>query len=286
MSENSSVHRAAAEGFSSGAETYVRGRPDYPTQALDWLRNVLGLGAGKTVVDLGAGTGKFTRVLLATDASVIAVEPVAPMLERLRRDLPESPQSPGGSEPAASSGLATSSGLAASPRLATLAGTAEHIPVASASVDAVVCAQAFHWFATPAALAEIHRVLKPGGALGLIWNQRDESVDWLAALGKLFERYEGDAPRMKSGEWRKVFPAPGFTPLQEVRFPHTHVGPPERVIIDRFMSVSFIAALSAAERQQALTEIRNLIARSSALAGRSEVSVPYVTMAFHCRREN
>jgi SAM-dependent methyltransferase len=254
MSEKPSVHRAAAEGFSSGAETYVRGRPDYPPRALDWLRNSLGLGAGKTVVDLGAGTGKFTRVLLTTGAEVIAVDPVLPMLALI---------------PAAR-------------RLRALAGTAEQIPVASGAVDAVVCAQSFHWFATPAALAEIHRVLKPGGAFGLIWNQRDESTSWVAALGEIFNRYQGDAPRMASGEWRKLFPAPGFGPLHEAHFPHTHVGPPDRVIIDRAMSVSFMAALPATERDRVTAEIRRLIDATPLLAGRTEVSVPYVTMAFHC----
>src|SRR3954471_16020509 len=107
MSEKPSVHRAAAEGFSSGAEAYVRGRPDYPPQALDWLRDALGLRPGKTVVDLGAGTGKFTKVLLATGADVIAVDPVMPMLDRLRSALP------------------------AARRLRALAATAENIPLAS-----------------------------------------------------------------------------------------------------------------------------------------------------------
>jgi SAM-dependent methyltransferase len=276
MSESPSVHRAAAEGFASGAETYVRGRPDYPPQALEWLRKEIGLGVGKTVVDLGAGTGKFTKVLLTTGAKVIAVDPVMPMLDRLRRELAGSPQSPGGSE----SRSAESGGSL----LTAVAGTAEKIPVASGSVDAVVCAQSFHWFATPAAVAEIHRVLKPGGVFGLIWNQRDESVSWVADLNQMLARYQGDAPRMISGEWRKVFPAPGFGPLHESHFPHAHIGAPDRVIIDRFMSVSFIAALSAADREQVLTQLRDLIARTPSLAGRSEVSVPYVTVAFHCRK--
>lgn len=257
MSQDPSVHRAAAEGFASGAETYVRGRPDYPPEALDWLRNELGMGAGKTVVDLGAGTGKFTKVLSTTGANVIAVDPVMPMLDRLRRELPS---------------------------VEAVAGNAEHIPLGSASLDAVLCAQSFHWFATPAAIAEIRRVLKPDGVFGLIWNQRDESVPWIAELGRLFERYQGDAPRMVSGAWRKVFPAPGFGPLHETRFAHSHVGAPERVIVDRFMSVSFIAALPAAEREKVLTQVRELIARTPSLAGCSEVSVPYVTMAFHCRK--
>jgi SAM-dependent methyltransferase len=250
------VHRAAAEGFSSSADLYVRGRPDYPPQALQWLRDSLGLGDGKTVIDLGAGTGKFTRVLLTTGARVIAVDPVSPMLDRLRRDVP-------GAE--------------------AIAGDAEHIPVAPGAVDAVVCAQSFHWFSTAAAVAEIRRVLKSGGAFGLIWNQRDESVPWVAQMGRIFERYQGDAPRAPSGAWRKVFPARGFGPLHEVRFAHTHVGPPERVILDRFMSVSFIAALPAAERTDVEAQVRALIDRTPELARHSEVTVPYVTVAYHCR---
>ena len=165
-----------------------------------------------------------------------------------------------------------------------LAGTAERIPITTASVDAVVCAQSFHWFATPAAVAEIRRVLKPGGAFGLIWNQRDESASWVAELGKLFDRYQGDAPRMASGEWRKVFPAAGFGPLHEVHFPHTHVGPPERVIVDRTMSVSYMAALPESERERVIEEIQALIDATPVLAGRTEVSVPYVTMAFCCHK--
>jgi SAM-dependent methyltransferase len=146
-----------------------------------------------------------------------------------------------------------------------------------------VCAQSFHWFATPAAIAEIRRVLKPGGVLGLIWNMRDESVDWVAQLGKIFVPYEGDAPRMASGKWRKGFPAPGFGPLQETRFAHTHVGPAEQVIVDRVTSISFIAALPLSEREAVAAQVRNLINTIPALASRAEVGVPYVTQAFHLR---
>ena len=256
MSDNPSVHRAAAEGFAAGAETYVCGRPEDSNQALDWLRDVVGLGDGKTAVDLGAGTGKFSKLLLATGARVVAVDPVMPMLERLRRDV---------------------RGVEA------VVGNAEQIPLAAASVDAVLCAQSFHWFATRAAVAEIRRILKPGGVLGLIWNQRDESVEWVAQLGKLLARYEGDAPRMISGKWREVFPAPGFGPLLEAHFAHAHTGPVEQVIVDRVTSISFIAALPAVERETAVSRVRELIDASPSLAGRAEVTFPYVTMASHCR---
>ncbi|MFL6577061.1 MAG: class I SAM-dependent methyltransferase, partial [Povalibacter sp.] len=194
------IHRLAAHGFQAGAQTYVKGRPDYPSEVIAWLRDQLGLQNGRTVLDLGAGTGKFLPRLLATDAHVIAVEPV----EAMR---------------AALSG--------AFPQVEVRAGRAEAIPLESGSVDAVTCAQAFHWFATRPALAEIHRVLKSDGALGLIWNVRDESVEWVRALTGIIQPFEGDAPRYQSLEWRAVFPAEGFSELKEFSVAHAHVGPPE-----------------------------------------------------------
>ncbi|WP_422775132.1 class I SAM-dependent methyltransferase, partial [Pseudomonas aeruginosa] len=166
-------------------------RPDYPPEIAAWLRETIGLHAGMTVIDLGAGTGKFTPRLLETGAQAIAVEPVPQMLEKLS---------------------------AALPQVKTLAGTAEAIPLPDESVDAVVCAQSFHWFATPQALAEIRRILKPGGKLGLVWNMRDARVGWVRKLNQIVDRHEGDAPRFYTGEWPKFFPFKGFEPLQEQVF--------------------------------------------------------------------
>jgi SAM-dependent methyltransferase len=251
------VHPAAAEGFARGAQTYARGRPDFPPAVREWLRNDLGARAGETVLELGAGTGKFTKYLLATGAEVAALDPVAEMLAELKRALPGTH---------------------------TLLGSAMSIPLGDNTIDIVVCAQAFHWFANSAALSEMRRVLKPGGRLGLIWNVRDSSVDWVSTLTTLIAPYEGDAPRYDHGEWRKLFPAEGFTPLVERCMPHGHTGPPERVIVDRIASISFIAALEDAERQRLLTHVRELIATTPSLAGRSEVTFPYVTMAYHSVR--
>jgi SAM-dependent methyltransferase len=257
LSGSNTVHPSAAQGFARGADTYVRGRPDFPPAVREWLRDELRLDERSVALELGAGTGKFTARLLETGARVIAVDPVEQMLAQLKRN---------------------TSGTTA------LIGTAEQIPLADSSVDAVVCAQAFHWFATSAALAEIHRVLKPNGVLGLIWNVRDQSVDWVAKITTLIAPYEGDAPRYDKGEWRKVFPAQGFGPLRETRIPHAHIGPPERVIVDRVASISFIAALASDERAKLLARVRELIAGTPALAGRDEVSFPYATMAYHCVR--
>ncbi|SMF00288.1 Methyltransferase domain-containing protein [Tistlia consotensis] len=250
------VHRAAAEGFQAQATTYARGRPDYPPAVAGWLRDDLGLAAGGIVVDLGAGTGKFLPRLLATGATVLAVEPVAGMRAEL---------------------------TARHPEVEARACSADAIPLADASLDAVVCAQAFHWFANRRALAEIRRVLKPGGRLGLIWNVRDESVDWVAALTRILEPYEGDTPRFRSLDW-SLFPADGFGPLVERRYPQGHSGPAEQVILDRMLSVSFIAALPAEEREAVAAAIRRLIAATPALAGRAEVTFPYETRAYSCTK--
>lgn len=250
---NSNIHHAAATGYTATADTYVKGRPDYPPEVSSWLRATLGLGPGKTVLDLGAGTGKFTPRLVDTGATVIAVEPVPAMLAKL---------------------------AAALPQVRALAGTATAIPLPDASVDAVVCAQAFHWFASAAALDEILRVLKPGGKLGLVWNLRDAGVPWVARLDAIVNRAEGDTPRYYTGAWRRVFPHAGLTHLQETHFSHAHTGTAEDVLFNRVRSTSFIAALPPQERQRIDEEIGRLIASEPSLRGRSAISVPYATAAF------
>jgi SAM-dependent methyltransferase len=257
MSKSPPIHPAAATGFAAGAETYQQGRPDYPAGLVGWLRDDLGLAPGRSVVDLGAGTGKFTPSLRATGARLVAVEPVDAMRAQL---------------------------VAAHADVEALAGDAEHIPLPDGSLDAIVCAQAFHWFASRAALAEMRRALKVGGALGLVWNMRDESVDWVATLTRLMTPYEGDTPRYSSENWRKVFPADGFSPLVERSFAYEHIGPPERVIVDRVLSTSFIAALPDDERARVAERARALISATPSLAGRAEVAFPYQTRAYSCRR--
>jgi SAM-dependent methyltransferase len=251
------IHRSAADGYSVTAATYVKGRPDYPPEVDTWLRGDLALCNGKTALDLGAGTGKFLPHLRGTEASVVAVEPVAAMLAQL---------------------------VNCNPGIHAKQGSAEHIPLADASVDAVVCAQSFHWFANASALNEIRRVLKMGGVLGLIWNIRDESVAWVASLTTIFDAHKADAPRYRTQAWRRVFPAAGFAALCEQRFSHGHTGPPEHVIIDRVLSTSFIAALPATKRNRVAAQVRQLIARTPDLAGKSEVTMPYVTAAYSCQK--
>jgi SAM-dependent methyltransferase len=247
------VHHSAAAGYKTAADTYVKGRPDYPPQVTEWLNATLGLDRHKTVIDLGAGTGKFTGRLVATGAQVIAVEPVAQMLEKLSDAWPD---------------------------VLAVSGTATDLPLPDASVDVLICAQAFHWFASSEALTEIARVLKPGGQLGLIWNLRDTQVSWVPKLDAIVNALEGDTPRYYTGAWRTAFPHPAFTPLHVERFHHSHTGSPEDVIFNRVRSTSFIAALPDAQRAKVDEQIRALIIAEPELRDRDVVTVPYETAAY------
>lgn len=249
---NDQLHHATG-GYKTAAATYVKGRPDYPPQVSDWLSATLGLDNHQTVIDLGAGTGKFTGRLLATGAQVIAVEPVAQMLEKLAD---------------------------AWPQVLAVHGTATDLPLPDSSVDVVVCAQAFHWFASAEALTEIARVLKPGGRLGLIWNLRDTRVSWVPKLDAIVNALEGDTPRYYTGEWRKAFPHPAFGPLQVQQFHNGHTGSAEDVLFNRVRSTSFIAALAEAQRARVDEQIQALISSEPELRGRDVVTVPYETAAF------
>ena len=176
------IHHAASRGFEAAVEHYERGRPSYPDDAVTYLVRELGIGAGRDVVELGAGTGKFTELIVTTGARIIAVEPVAGDARGARAQLSDRQ---------------------------VVDGTAEEIPARDAAPTRWSAAQAFHWFDGERALPEIHRVLRPGGALGMIWNVRDEASDWSERLTEIFDRLAGEgAPRYRAGRWREAFEGP------------------------------------------------------------------------------
>lgn len=226
------IHHAAAEGFERGAAAYERGRPGYPRDAVDWMVAHLGIASGSTVVDLGAGTGKFTRLLQATGARLIAIEPVTAMREQLER---------------------------AVPGIEVIEGTAESMALGDGSVDAVVAAQAFHWFATAKALDEIHRVLRPGGGLGLIWNRRDLRDPLQAALDAIVRPHRGEAPAHERDRWRDVvYGNRQFEPLAERQFSFEQPVDQEGAV-DRVVSTSFIASMEDGARARIIAQVRGLV---------------------------
>src|ERR1700753_2775966 len=154
MTEGSASFDAHATSFGGAAAAYERGRPPYPPEALDWL---LPPGA-RRVLDLGAGTGKLTRELVARGLDVVAVEPLEGMRAELSRVLPGTP---------------------------VRAGSAEEIPLPDGAVDTVLAAQAWHWVTPERAAPEVARVLRPGGTLGLVWNERDEREPWVSRLHQI-----------------------------------------------------------------------------------------------------
>jgi SAM-dependent methyltransferase len=232
----SGIHPAAAVGFARSAEAYERARPDYPLVALEPLR----LSPDMVILDLAAGTGKLTRLLAGSGATVIAVEPVAEM----RAALPASVQ--------------------------VLEGTAERIPLDTASADLVTVAQAFHWFEGDAALVEIHRVLRPGGRLALVWNRRVTEDPVNRAIEAILGPHRAEVPTHRWNHWRATFERTTlFGPLEE------HVFPTEQHLdadgmADRIGSISFIASLPDERRAKVLDEAR-------ALAAGGTVTVPYRT---------
>jgi ubiquinone/menaquinone biosynthesis C-methylase UbiE len=245
-----------ATAFDDAAQEYERGRPGYPREAIDALIRELHLDRRSVVVDLAAGTGKLTRDLTQRFNEVIAIEPLAAMREQLAR---------------------------AAPAARALEGAAERMPLADASADAVVVAQAFHWFDGRRALDEIARVLKPGGGLALLWNttpwERREGP-WFSQLDDLLEDSRADLSvmrRHRSGKWRGAFDGERrFEPLRAATFDN-----PQRVALDEFLanlaSRSYIARLDAAARQELLAEVSDILGQPGAPIEAGLVVVPMQT---------
>jgi SAM-dependent methyltransferase len=246
------THRLV-EGFDLAASAYERGRPEYPGEAIDLLVGELGLGSGHRAVDLGAGTGKLTRALAARGVEVLAVEPAAGMRAEFARRVPGVP---------------------------VVDGTAEAIPLPDTCVDAAVSGQAFHWFDVPQAAREISRVVRPRGGVGLVWNYRDESIPWIAELGRIIDAHDPGAPRIRRRAWRAPLEATGrFEPLKSREFRFVHRLDPATVVA-RALSVSFIAVLPPSQQTAIAAEVRALLARDPATREKPEVELAYRTEVY------
>jgi SAM-dependent methyltransferase len=241
------VHEVAAAGFGDAAD-YEAARPGYPPDAVAWFAEQLGIRAGARVCDLAAGTGKLTRLLVPLGADVIAAEPVAGMRAQFRTVLPDT---------------------------TLVASTAEHLAFANERLDAVIVAQAWHWFDHDRAAAEVRRVLRPGGRLGLLWNARDRSIDWVDEVWSIMDRVEKRAPWRNHDSWRTdSIEMEGFGVSALTEFRHEQVLPPAAVV-QRVASVSHVAVLPDAERAAVLDEVRAVLAGHDVTRGQTVVSLPY-----------
>jgi ubiquinone/menaquinone biosynthesis C-methylase UbiE len=226
------VSRRSTRPFTR-AVSYEQARPGYPQEAVEWLIDQMAIGPSTIVVDLAAGTGKLTRALLPTGARVIAVEPERSMRTVLRTVIGH---------------------------IEVVGGTAEAIPLDAASADAVTVAQAFHWFQASDALAEIHRVLRPKGSLGLIWNIRDLKQPLQAGLQAILDRYGADVPTHAATHWLEGFETTAlFTRLKKRQFHWEDQRDAQRFLAFA-ASLSQLASLPNDTRDAALGEIQQLTA--------------------------
>lgn len=225
----SGVDPIAAAGFGSAADVYERARPSYPPDAVEWLVSRTGLGPGRTVADVGAGTGKLTRLLVGSGARVVAVEPVAEM-----RALIEGAEA--------------------------VDGTAEELPFPDGSIDVVTVAQAFHWFDHARALPEIHRVLRPGGWLALVWNMRDLENPLQRGVEDLLRPYRGNLVPQRQGAWRAPLADSKLFGREEVRYFRIEQRFTVQDLRDRVASTSFVAVLAEEERAALLERVSGLAA--------------------------
>ena len=240
-----------ATSFGAQAGDYEIGRPEYPFDAVAWMLEQMPTGS-RRVADVGAGTGKLTRVLAqAPDAEVVAIDPDAAMLATLRGVVPGVP---------------------------TYVGSAERLPLPDASVDAVVLGQAWHWVEPVAASDEIGRAVRSGGVLGLIWNIRDDRVDWVRRLTEIMH---GSHAEIMLAEGDPVVAAP-FGPLEQEQW--EWVRPITRDLLHRMAaSRSYIITASDAEKARIRRDLDALFDELG-LHGDATIDLPYVTRAYRTIR--
>jgi SAM-dependent methyltransferase len=237
---------ARSRSFETVAAEYELRRPDYPEEAIGWAAGKLGLGPGARVVDVGAGTGKLTRGLVAGGFEAIAVEPGAPMLEQLRAAVPEA---------------------------VALEGPAESIPLPDASVDGAFAAQAYHWFDHTRAVPELNRVIRPGGGLALLWNWWDERDPLQRELGELIG-YAGHEPYRD-----EELPAePWFRELGRTIIETTGESSPDDLVGYLATASAFLTA-ERRDRRESLRAVRKLASRYG-----ERFPLPRLTYAFAFER--
>lgn len=238
----------ATRGFDNGA-LYNSARPDYPLAAIDYLVSTFHLDNSSHVLDLGAGTGIFSRQIVPFVGRLTAVDPSTSMRASLSAE---------------------------SPGVEVLEGSDVAIPLEDHSVSAVFAAQAFHWFDPPRALVEIHRVLTLGGGLGLIWNERDESVEWVRELG-IAMHWNVEQPYRTGTDFSEAVAAGPFTDVTRVQFAHSQTLTREG-LFRRVLTTSYISIMDDGSRKKLMRGVEHVV------EGLGEPLVlPYVTDVYTAR---
>jgi ubiquinone/menaquinone biosynthesis C-methylase UbiE len=246
----SELQHPESRGFELVADLYERARPGYPPEAVRWTAERLDLRSGRTVLDLGAGTGKLTRALVETGADVIAVEPGDAMRAELERVLPE---------------------------VRSLRGSGESIPFPDRSVDAITIGQAFHWFRFDEALPEMHRVLRSEGGVALLWNARDQESPLQREINELLEPFVPSGRAVAPNTSSYLAESPLFHSFEQRTFRFAQELDADG-LAGRILSISFVAASTPAKREELERKLRELAARSSGV-----VEFPYVTDVYVSR---
>jgi ubiquinone/menaquinone biosynthesis C-methylase UbiE len=250
------VNAISAQGFEKAATVYEEARPSYPNEVIDLIKSLCD--KPNIIIDLGAGTGKLTRLLGPLDArEIIAIEPTSSMRENLQK-IP----------------IITK----------IIDGTAEHIPFENNTIDMIICGQSFHWFANHRALAEINRVLKPNGLLILVWNFQDNSErEWAKKISDYIDSFGPvGAMRFKSMEWKKAFDNQTFfSALQHKQFKNNHRATRD-LLLKRILSTSFIAALPSEQQTKLIDEIQKMMENEEEVRNLQEFDVPLLTDVYWC----
>ncbi|GGF49473.1 hypothetical protein GCM10011519_24280 [Marmoricola endophyticus] len=227
--------------FGGVADRYDRARPGYPVEAARWLTG----DAPARVLELGAGTGKLTRTLVELGHNVMASDPDERMLAVLEQRAPGAHVRTHG---------------------------AEDVPLPDAIADVVISAQAWHWFDHERAIPEIARVLKPGGVLALVWNERDETVPWVARLGRLMGSNDNQDDQVAA-----LRDQPEFPEIEEATFRHwQHLD--RKAVLDLAASRSYVASMGEEEREETLARVSALYDDYG--RGPDGMKLPYVTRCF------
>lgn len=248
MTERLDGDDLATKGFANGS-LYNSARPSYPVAAIDYFVAALRLDHSSRALDLGAGTGIFSRQILPFVGKLTAVDPSASMRETMKAE---------------------------SADIEVLDGSDVSIPLADASIDVVFVAQAFHWFDAPRALVEIHRVLRFAGGLGLIWNERDESVRWVRELNRAMH-WDTQQPYEVGRDFSAAIAAGPFSSIERVRFTHEQTLTREG-LYQRVLTTSYISIMDQRSRDQLMNDVKKVVERLS-----EPLAVPYVTDVYSAR---